>query len=51
LDLRWGGFLIAVAGVAHNVLRLNALSFLVVLWVIVRWKRPRTAERLASRKH
>ncbi len=34
-----GGFLIAVAGVA-TTFTLNALSFLVVLWVIVRWKRP-----------
>src|SRR5258707_11924548 len=34
-----GGFLIAVAGVA-TAFTLNALSFLVVLWVIVRWKRP-----------
>ena len=34
-----GGFLIAVAGVA-TAFTLNALSFLVVLWVIARWKRP-----------
>jgi MFS family permease len=34
-----GGFLIAVAGVA-TAFTLNALSFLGVLWVIVRWKRP-----------
>jgi MFS family permease len=34
-----GGFLIAVAGVG-TAFTLNALSFLVVLWVIVRWKRP-----------
>jgi MFS family permease len=34
-----GGFLIAVAGVA-TAFTLNAVSFLVVLWVIVRWKRP-----------
>jgi MFS family permease len=34
-----GGFLIAGAGVA-TAFTLNALSFLVVLWVIVRWKRP-----------
>src|SRR6267378_1224600 len=34
-----GGFLIAVAGVA-TTFTLNALSFLGVLWVIARWKRP-----------
>ena len=34
-----GGFLIAVAGVG-TAFSLNALSFLAVLWVIVRWKRP-----------
>jgi MFS family permease len=34
-----GGFLIAAAGVAV-AFSLNALSFLAVLWVIVRWKRP-----------
>ena len=34
-----GGFLIAEAGVA-TAFTLNALSFLGVLWVIVRWKRP-----------
>jgi len=34
-----GGFLIAVAGVA-TAFTLNALSFLAVLWVIARWKRP-----------
>ena len=34
-----GGFLIAVAGVS-TAFTLNALSFVVVLWVIVRWKRP-----------
>ena len=34
-----GGFLIAVAGVA-TAFALNALSFLGVLWVIARWKRP-----------
>jgi MFS family permease len=34
-----GGFLIAVAGVA-TAFTLNALSFLGVLWVIARWKRP-----------
>ena len=34
-----GGFLIAVAGVA-TAFSLNALSFLGVLWVIARWKRP-----------
>jgi MFS family permease len=34
-----GGFLIAVAGVG-TAFTLNALSFLAVLWVIVRWKRP-----------
>jgi MFS family permease len=34
-----GGFLIAAAGVA-TAFTLNALSFLVVLWVIARWKRP-----------
>jgi MFS family permease len=33
-----GGFLIAAAGVA-TAFTLNALSFLGVLWVIVRWKR------------
>jgi len=34
-----GGFLIAVAGVG-TAFTLNALSFLGVLWVIARWKRP-----------
>lgn len=34
-----GGFLIAVSGVA-TAFTLNALSFLGVLWVVVRWKRP-----------
>src|SRR6266481_2134225 len=34
-----GGFLIAVAGVGI-AFTLNALSFLGVLWVILRWKRP-----------
>jgi len=34
-----GGFLIAVSGVA-TAFTLNALSFLVVIWVIARWKRP-----------
>jgi MFS family permease len=34
-----GGFLIAVSGVA-SAFTLNALSFLVVIWVIARWKRP-----------
>jgi MFS family permease len=34
-----GGFLIAVASVG-TAFTLNALSFLGVLWVIVRWKRP-----------
>jgi MFS family permease len=34
-----GGFLIAVSGVA-TAFKLNALSFLVVIWVIARWKRP-----------
>lgn len=35
-----GGFLIAVAGVG-TAFSLNPLSFLGVLWVIVRWKRPK----------
>lgn len=35
-----GGFLIAVAGVG-TAFTLNALSFLGVLWVIARWRRPR----------
>ena len=34
-----GGFLIATAGVA-SAFTLNALSFLGVLWVVARWKRP-----------
>ncbi|PYT99810.1 MAG: MFS transporter [Acidobacteria bacterium] len=34
-----GGFLIAVAGVG-TAFTLNALSFLGVLWVISRWRRP-----------
>jgi MFS family permease len=34
-----GGLLIAVAGVA-TAFTLNALSFLGVLWIIVRWRRP-----------
>ena len=34
-----GGFLIAVAGVG-TAFTLDALSFLGVLWVIARWKRP-----------
>src|SRR5207253_10683130 len=34
-----GGFLIAASGVA-TAFTLNALSFLAVLWVIARWKRP-----------
>jgi hypothetical protein len=34
-----GGFLIAAAGVA-TAFTLNALSFLGVIWVIARWKRP-----------
>lgn len=34
-----GGFLIAVAGVG-TAFTLNALSFLGVLWVITRWRRP-----------
>ena len=34
-----GGFLIAVSGVGA-AFTLNALSFLVVIWVIARWKRP-----------
>jgi MFS family permease len=34
-----GGFLIAVSGVA-TAFTLNALSFLVVIWIIARWKRP-----------
>jgi MFS family permease len=34
-----GGFLIAVAGVG-TAFTLNAMSFLGVMWVIVRWKRP-----------
>jgi MFS family permease len=34
-----GGFLIAVSGVA-TAFTLNAVSFVVVLWVIARWKRP-----------
>ena len=34
-----GGFLIAVAGVG-TAFTLNALSFLAVLWVMVRWRRP-----------
>lgn len=34
-----GGFLIAAAG-AGSAFTLNALTFLAVLWVIVRWKRP-----------
>jgi MFS family permease len=34
-----GGFLIAVSGVA-TAFTLNALTFLVVIWVIARWKRP-----------
>jgi MFS family permease len=34
-----GGFLIAVAGVG-TAFTLNALSFVCVIWVIVRWKRP-----------
>jgi len=44
-----GGFLIAVAGVA-TAFSLNALSFLGVLWVIVRWKRPATRLRGAPRE-
>ena len=38
-----GGFLIAVSGVA-TAFTLNALSFLVVIWVIARWKRPPQAQ-------
>lgn len=38
-----GGFLIAVSGVA-TAFTLNALSFLVVIWVIARWKRPAQAQ-------
>ncbi len=38
-----GGFLIAVSGVATAFI-LNALSFLVVIWVIARWKRPPQAQ-------
>ena len=34
-----GGFLIAAAGVA-TAFTLNALTFLGVLWVILRWRRP-----------
>src|SRR5260370_40803134 len=34
-----GGFLIAVSGIA-TVFSLNAASYLGVLWVIARWKRP-----------
>src|SRR5271155_414052 len=34
-----GGVLIALSGVA-SAFTLNALSFLVVIWVIARWKRP-----------
>jgi MFS family permease len=34
-----GGLLIAVSGVA-TAFTLNAFSFLVVIWVIARWKRP-----------
>ena len=34
-----GGFLIALAG-AGSAFTLNAVSFVAVLWVIVRWKRP-----------
>ena len=38
-----GGFLIAVSGVA-TAFTLNALSFLAVIWVIARWKRPPQAQ-------
>jgi MFS family permease len=34
-----GGFLIAASGIA-TVFSLNAISYLGVLWVIARWKRP-----------
>jgi MFS family permease len=34
-----GGFLVAVAGVS-TAFTLNALSFLGVLWIVARWKRP-----------
>ena len=34
-----GGFLIAVSGIT-TVFSLNAISYLGVLWVIARWKRP-----------
>ncbi|HEY2546246.1 MAG TPA: MFS transporter [Candidatus Acidoferrum sp.] len=43
-----GGFLIAVAGVG-TAFTLNALSFLGVLWVIVRWKRP-ARQRVSPRE-
>lgn len=38
-----GGFLIAVSGVA-TPFTLNALSFLVVIWVVARWKRPQQSQ-------
>jgi len=40
-----GGFLIAVSGVG-TAFTLNALSFLVVIWVIARWKRPPQTQSL-----
>ncbi len=44
-----GGFLIATAGVASAFV-LNALSFLGVLWVIARWKRPARRRSLPPEK-
>jgi MFS family permease len=40
-----GGFLIALSGVA-TAFTLNALSLLVVIWVIARWKRPTQSQGL-----
>lgn len=40
-----GGFLIAATGVG-TAFTLNALSFLAVLWVVARWKRPKEQVRL-----
>jgi MFS family permease len=42
-----GGFLIAVAGVGA-AFTLNAVTFLAVLWVVVRWRRPERQRDLPS---
>ena len=44
-----GGFLIAVSGVA-TAFTLNALSFLLVIWVIARWKRPVQSQGLLQER-